>query len=217
MVKAKIQCVSCGFSFPEEFIRYHSKIPYCDICSLDLLLNQRSNYFYLPSYYLSRTHQENFMLLLETYSRTTNFNWYSAMVAYVLSIPVIYEDALFYRIKSQQYESFFKTVPFIWQFDFMVMEFKESDVESHKYPSMLAFKIRKDTKGFPIQNRMVRDLSSDCRTILKLGYYLQFDFFTVSEIRELILDEYPLLSLPYQNMAEEMVRFTQVMREHFVK
>lgn len=215
MTLGKKQCSSCGFSFDKNFIKVHDNEIYCDICYLDLLMNQRLKNIYLPSYFLSKNHQENFMLLFDEFSNK-EYDWYSIIVAYVQSVPDIFKCNLLHQLKFKESQELFQSVPLVWQFDYLVIEIKESSIEGHQLPSSITYKIRKDKDGYPVQNIAVQKMSKDCQIILKLGFYLQFDFFTREDIEELLINEYSLLSQPYKNMAEEMIRYTEIMSEHLL-
>jgi hypothetical protein len=197
------KCISCGFEFSTELIKYHEQQPYCDFCSMDYLMkkNNAAKYVYLPSFYLSQEHQEYFSLL----TNSVKINWNSLIDVYINSIPHIYENQSANKAISM-YRLLINDVSFIWQFDFTVMEYKKSEVNDTTLPYSIQYKIRIDSKGEPIQNRFVQTLPMSCRAILKVGFYIQFPFFTKNEIMKLIDREFGNLTDPYKKMIDEIYR-----------
>ncbi|MEQ2529075.1 hypothetical protein WMO40_20585 [Bacillaceae bacterium CLA-AA-H227] len=217
MASQKINCTSCGFLYPKDFIKYHQELPYCDICSLDYLMNYSS--IYLPSFYISKTHQENFMILFDDLSRRKNkkVDWISVITAYIESLPSIYGEDLI-KCSSFVQKEILESVPLLWQFDFIVFEFNESKIGTTVLPYSIHFKLKKNNNGIPVQNKLVRQLSENCQLILKLGYFLQFNIFTVSEILELLRQEYlEELTPPYKKMVNEIIRYSQLMKNDLVR
>ncbi|WP_019156894.1 hypothetical protein [Robertmurraya massiliosenegalensis] len=205
MNELKIQCVSCGFEYRETFIRYHQKVPYCDICYLDYLVRGDKSEISVPSFYLSEEHEQNFEKVLEGFISRSEISSYSVIIAYVLGVPEIYNHDIYKQVYSEKFLGLFDSIPLIWQFDYMVMEFKLSDEIHFRFPSSISYRIRKNKEGYPIQNQVVKRMSKECQVILKLGFYLQFNYFSPNEIREIALNEYSLLEQPYQKMIEEML------------
>lgn len=210
----KVKCISCGFEFESSFIKYHNKKPYCDFCSLDLIMNNNnnSNILNLPSFYLTREHQENFMILYDDLVKLKNINWLSLINAYILAVPSIYKCQYIYKI-TNEYSNLFKTVSFVWQFDFIIYEMKESRINNKVIPHSMHYKLRVDQSGNPEQNRFIKRLPLGSRMMLRIGYLLQFDIFTQNEIIGILGDDYLNLTKPYIKMVDEIFRYFKLIKE----